>query len=606
MHIRGKCLVAKRDQVFCTSIQSPPPTGRHAVPAELEDPFLSCRQTMGNCLPPTGWKFPSSLRLRRRAKKTPKNSSVEGSWTKKTDPRNNTLPLLLITEATPLSQMSSNRRNYLCSINVIKSTQIDLPPISLGEFLWQQLELQPVEQEAFGIFEEKMLTYGQLMDNIRVNIVLLDHLLEPDNDKTVLILSNNRAPVVSLLIACHIRDIPVAIMNPNFAGMLVNDLKDINVCCVFTSQEHLDKIEMLRKSINLEHCILIDEKEMSPLPGYQSLSHLQKCYAPGRTLLPPVLTISKRNLNDPIAPVLTVWTMGRNGYPKMVHLTNKNLTSSICLIRQVTQFDPNVRILDLLPLYHPFSLTLSVYNSLISGCRLTMLSKVGPLDFLRCSEHDQISVCFAIPSILEFLAFNDMVDDYDVSTLEMVFSVAAPIDDLVGSSLQKRFPNILLYNAYGLCEATSITHITLLPEKAPRSIGSLLPNMECKILNLHTGKAECSGRMGEIVLRGPLVAQCVPEHADCLTYLDKYGWLHTGDIGFYDQDENFYITGIVRSRGVDQTGQTGNMDTETPLSRKRKDINGKKHTVRVRVVPRLLLHSEEEQQLDLSDSTSSS
>uniref|UniRef100_A0A5S6QC78 AMP-binding domain-containing protein n=1 Tax=Trichuris muris TaxID=70415 RepID=A0A5S6QC78_TRIMR len=564
---------------------------------------------MGNCLPmPAGWRFRPSFRLRKRSSKaTPANGLPKRSGSKKPDLRNNTLPLLLITEATPLSQLSNTRRNFLCSINVVKSTQLDLPPISLGEFLWQQMELQPVEQEAFGIFEENMLTYGQLMDNIKVNTVLLDHLLEPDKEETVLILSNNRTSVVSLLIACHMRHIPVAIMNPNFTGMLVEDLKDIHVSCVFTSQEHLDKIDLLRERINLEHCILIDEEETNPRPGFQSLTDLQKCYGAGGTLLPPVVTFG-RNPGDPIAPVLTVWTMGRNGCPKMVHLTNKNLTSSICLIRQVTQLDPNMRILDLLPLHHPFSLTLSVYNSLISGCRLTMLSKVGPVDFLRCSEHDRISVCFAVPSILEFLAFNDMVEDYDVSTLDMIFSVAAPIDELVASSLQRRFPGIVLYNGYGLCEATSITHITLVPEKAPKSIGSLLPNMECKILNLHTGKAECSGRMGEIVIRGPLVAQCVPDHVECLTYLDKYGWLHTGDIGFYDQDENFYVTGIVRSRGVDQLQvQNSNMYTDTPLSRKGKHYDRRKRAVNVRVVPRSLLHSEEGQ-LDqsLSDSTSSS
>ncbi|OUC40475.1 hypothetical protein D917_04045 [Trichinella nativa] len=136
-----------------------------------------------------------------------------------------------------------------------------------------------------------------------------------------------------------------------------------------------------------------------------------------------------------------------------------------------------------------------------------------------------------------------------INSLQQIFTVAAAINCSHVSMLQNRFPNLHLHNGYGLCETTSITHIAALSKNNNTClIGSLMPNTECKIVNPVTGYAQCSNRIGEIAVRGPTIILSTTNNPTEMTYVDAHGWLHTGDFGFYDKEECFYVLGKMKSR----------------------------------------------------------
>jgi acyl-CoA synthetase (AMP-forming)/AMP-acid ligase II len=74
------------------------------------------------------------------------------------------------------------------------------------------------------------------------------------------------------------------------------------------------------------------------------------------------------------------------------------------------------------------------------------------------------------------------------------------------------------------------------------SVGQLVSNTECRIVDPVTGNDVAAGQDGEIWLRGP---QVMRGYLNCLdatqATIDADGWLHSGDIGHADADQNFYI-----------------------------------------------------------------
>jgi len=97
---------------------------------------------------------------------------------------------------------------------------------------------------------------------------------------------------------------------------------------------------------------------------------------------------------------------------------------------------------------------------------------------------------------------------------------------------------------YGMTEASPVTHLspTINAPAKPGSIGQVVPNTEVKIVDLTTGQAVGPRQQGELLIRGPQIMRGYlnrpEETAECI---DREGWYHTGDIGFVDDEQWFYI-----------------------------------------------------------------
>ena len=81
----------------------------------------------------------------------------------------------------------------------------------------------------------------------------------------------------------------------------------------------------------------------------------------------------------------------------------------------------------------------------------------------------------------------------------------------------------------------------------PGDVGQVAPHMQMKIIDLQTGKSLPAGKDGEICLRGPLMFKGYlnNEEATART-IDKDGWLHTGDVGHYNEDGHLFITDRIK------------------------------------------------------------
>jgi long-subunit acyl-CoA synthetase (AMP-forming) len=89
-----------------------------------------------------------------------------------------------------------------------------------------------------------------------------------------------------------------------------------------------------------------------------------------------------------------------------------------------------------------------------------------------------------VPPIINFLARHPVVSKYDLSSVRVIFSGAAPLDAETQAMVEKRLPNVRSCQGYGMTELSPVSHIPHPKKVIPGSIGMTVPNCECKIIDV--------------------------------------------------------------------------------------------------------------------------
>jgi acyl-CoA synthetase (AMP-forming)/AMP-acid ligase II len=140
------------------------------------------------------------------------------------------------------------------------------------------------------------------------------------------------------------------------------------------------------------------------------------------------------------------------------------------------------------------------------------------------------------------LAKHPAVDKYDLSALRTLFSGAAPLGEDLAQLCGQRL-NCRTIQGYGLTETSPVTHATRAKGSRLKlgGIGPPLPKTEAKVVDLATGAA-LGPQEGEICVRGPQVMKGYLNRPEATAaMIDSGGWLHTGDIGYADDDGCFFV-----------------------------------------------------------------
>ena len=97
---------------------------------------------------------------------------------------------------------------------------------------------------------------------------------------------------------------------------------------------------------------------------------------------------------------------------------------------------------------------------------------------------------------------------------------------------------------YGMTETSPVTHLspTRNAPLKPGSIGCVVPNTEVKIADIDTGAELGRGQEGELLIRGPQIMKgYLNRPQETADSIDREGWYHTGDVGYVDDEDFFFI-----------------------------------------------------------------
>nr|QLM00646.1 4-coumarate-CoA ligase 1 [Ziziphora clinopodioides subsp. bungeana] len=245
------------------------------------------------------------------------------------------------------------------------------------------------------------------------------------------------------------------------------------------------------------------------------------------------------------------YSSGTTGLPKGVMLTHKGLVTSVA--QQVDGDNPNLYIhsddvvLCVLPLFHIYSLNSVLLCGLRVGAAILIMQKFEIVPFLELMQKYKVTIGPFVPPIVLTIVKSPLVGKYDISSVRMVMSGAAPLGKELEDAVRAKFPNAKLGQGYGMTEAGPVLSMCLAFAKEPFEIksgacGTVVRNAEMKIVDPETNVSLGRNQPGEICIRGDQIMKgYLNDPESTKSTVDEEGWLHTGDIGFIDGDDELFI-----------------------------------------------------------------
>jgi 4-coumarate--CoA ligase len=244
---------------------------------------------------------------------------------------------------------------------------------------------------------------------------------------------------------------------------------------------------------------------------------------------------------DPDDVVVLPYSSGTTGTSKGVLLTHRNLVANVAQVLASADMREDEKIIAVLPFFHIYGMQVLMNTGLRAGATVITMPRFDLEQFLRLHQDYGITRSFVAPPIVVALAKHPLVDSFDLSALEQVFSGAAPLSAELAMEAGKRL-GCEVVQGYGMTELSPVSHLTPPGYSKPGSVGVTAPNTELRIVHPASGEDLGPDEDGELWIRGPQVMKGYlnnPE-ATALT-LDAEGWLHTGDIGHVDDDGHVYV-----------------------------------------------------------------
>ncbi len=257
---------------------------------------------------------------------------------------------------------------------------------------------------------------------------------------------------------------------------------------------------------------------------------------------------------DDSDPTVLLYTSGTTALPKGVVLTYLSL--SVYVTNTVEPASPETHDIMMLsvPVYHVAGAT-AIMSSIWGGRTLVVLPQFEPRAWLETIQRERVTHTFVVPTMLKRAMEEPDFDKYDLSSLKLLAYGAAPMPYEVIRKAVDVFKCGLM-NAYGQTESTStITYLG--PEdhviegteeekqrklERLKSVGRPMEDVEIAIMDPE-GNILPPGQEGEIVTAGARMMSGYWKREEETTQALADGWLHTGDVGWMDEDGYLFITG---------------------------------------------------------------
>lgn len=146
-----------------------------------------------------------------------------------------------------------------------------------------------------------------------------------------------------------------------------------------------------------------------------------------------------------------------------------------------------------------------------------------------------------VPPLMVFLAKHPFVDEYDLSSLVELACGAAPLSKEVEDAVKARIGVPSIKQGFGMSETTLGVLRQSTVESKPGSVGTLFRGTYGKVVNPDTGELLGPNQPGELCFKGKVIMKGYINNEKETTNTLRDGWLHSGDIGYYNEDGEFFI-----------------------------------------------------------------
>lgn len=294
------------------------------------------------------------------------------------------------------------------------------------------------------------------------------------------------------------------------------------------------------------------EKTAIPMPTRYGkevyLKILKKAQPPALiTDLLGELSITKTNFNkklkSPEPPAVILFTSGSTGEPKGVMLSEKNLMTNIHDILAYLPITNKDTFLISRPIYHASVLTGELFVSLYSGADIVLHPDAfQPAALLDIIKRKQITALGSTPTLLASLArFIRAGYAHQVKTISVSGEC---MTEGMAKNIRAGFPKAQIFCGYGLTEASP--RVAYLPadrfDDIPIAAGYQVPSIKFRVVNENDENIR-DGEIGELLIQGNSIMIGYFDNPTHTKLVTKGGWLHTGDLAYFDHEAILHIVG---------------------------------------------------------------
>lgn len=251
----------------------------------------------------------------------------------------------------------------------------------------------------------------------------------------------------------------------------------------------------------------------------------------------------KEELKD-VAMILH--TSGSISFPKSVMLTHENLMScvkSIVTDLKITEKDVT---LIFLPMYYISAVVSQFLTHLYAGGAVSFMETLfSPVNLFYSLKNFSITNFSCVSyMLLEILNQKDKIMNYEISSLRYVCFGGAPAPGRKINELANLFPDVQFVKTYGLTEAsTRVSHYFEDKNTINNNcVGKHIPDVKYIIVDENDNECK-TGEIGEIAVKGNNVMKGYYLRRRETEMALRNGWLHTGDLGWIDNENNLYVVG---------------------------------------------------------------
>ncbi|KAK8789014.1 hypothetical protein V5799_021207 [Amblyomma americanum] len=254
---------------------------------------------------------------------------------------------------------------------------------------------------------------------------------------------------------------------------------------------------------------------------------------------------------DPREAVMVItYSGGTTGPPKGVMLTHHNFVATQIMWDAWTATLPvaNARVvrpvtLDWMPPVH-LSGIVTVLGNCLRGCTQVLLSSTETEDIFAAIEKYGITHIPLMPTRLMTLANSPLASKYNLTSWTSAGLGGGVLPASVIEDFKQKFKLDHLYFGYSM---TELTGFMTMPTTNPDSIGAPFPMTEIKVIDINTKEPLGPNEDGEICARGPQVMKGYINNKEATDQtIDADGWLHTGDVGHFDEEGNVCVVERVK------------------------------------------------------------
>ncbi|WP_321317380.1 AMP-binding protein [Labilibaculum sp.] len=375
------------------------------------------------------------------------------------------------------------------------------------------------------------------------------------------------------------------------------------------SKNHLEKIRLIKDQLESIETIIVLDENTELQEKEISLSQLLKM---GEELSEndksKLKEIQKNIEADDDANIS--YTSGTTADPKGIILTHNNYASNVYQASNLMEIPANFKTLLILPWDHSFAHTAGIYSFMLKGASIAAVQQgKSPMEALKNIPNNikeiKPDIILSVPALAKNFKKNiekgikakgPKVEKLFNKALEVAYKYndagwnkgkgtrmfLKPLymfyDKILFSKVRENFGGNLkffvgggalldielqrffyaigipMYQGYGLSEASPIISSNAHHNHKLGSSGFIVPNMDLKICD-DNGNALPAGEKGEIVIKGGNVMKGYWKNERASAESLRDGWLHTGDMGYVDQDGFLYVLGRFKSLLIANDGE---------------------------------------------------